>query len=154
MRKFGLTFVLVALLAAPPLLAAQNETTVVGTLVDSRCYLRMGEKDDDHDDQVACGAMCLKKGSPAGLVTRDGTFLVLVARSTELADYVGHTVRVTGSVTHGALLVDRVELKLDTGSKFGDPSPTRRTPDVGSGTSDRQLSQVGRGLLGPSRVVR
>ena len=154
MRRFGLTCVLVALLAAPPLLGAQSETTVVGTLVDSACYLRLGEKDDHHDDQVACGAMCLTKGSPAGLVTRDGTFLVLVARSTELADYIGLTVRVTGSVTNGALLVDRVELKLDTGSKSGDPSPTRRTPDVGPGTSDSQVSQVGRGLLGPSRVVR
>ena len=87
---------LAALLVAPALLGAQNQTTLEGTLVDSKCYLGMGEKDDDHGTMAECGAMCLKQGQPAGLVTSDNTFHILVASSTALANHVGHTVRVTG----------------------------------------------------------
>ncbi len=85
MRKFGFTgMLLVAVLAAPALLGAQNAITIEGTLVDSKCYLGMGEKDDDHGTMAACGAMCLTQGQPAGLVTTDETFHILVASSTAL----------------------------------------------------------------------
>ncbi len=56
MRKFGFTGVLLgALLAAPALVGAQQSITIEGTLVDSKCYLGMGEKDDDHGAMAACG---------------------------------------------------------------------------------------------------
>ena len=104
---------LVALLAAPALLGAQGVITVGGTLVDSKCYLGMGEADDDHGAMASCGAMCLKQGQPAGLVTADETFHVLVASSTALAGHVGHTVRVTGMVKNGALIVTKAEMNAN-----------------------------------------
>ena len=110
MRKFRFTWVLlVALLAVPALLGAQSAVTAEGTLVDSKCYLGMGEQDDDHGNMAACGAMCLKQGQPAGLVTSDDTFHVLVAASTALAGHVGHTLRITGMVKNGALIVTKAE---------------------------------------------
>ncbi len=110
MRKFGFTgILLVAVLAAPALLGAQNVITIEGTLVDSKCYLGMGEKDDDHGAMAACGVMCLKQGQPAGLVTSDDTFHILVASSTALADHVGHTLRITGMVKNGAVIVTKAE---------------------------------------------
>ena len=111
MRKLRFTGVfLVALLAAPALLGAQGEITVEGTLVDSKCYLGMGESDDDHGAMASCGAMCLKQGQPAGLVTSDDTFHLLVASSTAL---VGHTVRVTGMIKNGALIVAKAEMNAN-----------------------------------------
>lgn len=110
MRKLTFTALLLAALAASPaLVGAQNQITVEGTLVDSKCYLGMGEKDEAHGQMAACGSMCLKGGQPAGLVTADDTFHVLVASSTALAPHVGHTVRVTGMVKNGALIVSKAE---------------------------------------------
>ncbi len=114
MRKFGFTgMLLVAVLAAPALLGAENAITIEGTLVDSKCYLGMGEKDDDHGAMAACGAMCLTQGQPAGLVTGDDTFHILVASSTALADHVGHTLRITGMVKNGALIVTKAEMNAN-----------------------------------------
>jgi hypothetical protein len=114
MRKLKFTGAfLVALLAVPALLGAQNTLTVEGTLVDSKCYLGMGEKDDDHGAMASCGAMCLKQGQPAGLVTADDTFHILVASSAELAGHVGHTVRITGMVKNGALIVTKAEMNAN-----------------------------------------
>ncbi len=114
MRKLGFTGVLlVALLAAPALVGAQNSITIEGTLVDSKCYLGMGENDDDHGAMVACGTTCLKQGQPAGLVESDNTFHILVASSTALADHVGHTLRITGMVKNGALIVTKAEMNAN-----------------------------------------
>ena len=114
MWKFRFTAVLLAaLLVAPALLGAQGGTTVEGTLVDSKCFLGMGEKDDDHGNMAACGAMCLTDGQPAGLVTSDDTFHVLVVSSTALAGHVGHTLRVTGMVKNGTLIVTKAEMNAN-----------------------------------------
>ena len=111
MRQFGfIGMLLVAVLAAPALLGAQNAITIEGTLVDSKCYLGMDEKDDDHGAMAACGAMRLTQGQPAGLVTSDDTFHLLVVSSKALADHVGHT---TGMVKSGAVIVTKAEMNAN-----------------------------------------
>ena len=114
MRQFGfIGMLLVAVLAAPALLGAQSAITIEGTLVDSKCYLGMDEKDDDHGAMAACGAMCLTQGQPAGLVTSDDTFHLLVVSSKALADHVGHTLRITGMVKSGAVIVTKAEMNAN-----------------------------------------
>ena len=50
-------------------LVAQESITIEGTLVDSKCYVGMGETDDDHGQMRACGAACLRMGQPVRVLT-------------------------------------------------------------------------------------
>lgn len=86
------------------------QTTYEGTLVDSKCYLGMGEADNDHGPMAACGTMCLKGGTPAAILTRDKQFHALIAPSTALAEYVGQQIRVVGSLHNGAILAKSVQV--------------------------------------------
>ncbi|MBI3049975.1 MAG: hypothetical protein HYY76_16875 [Acidobacteria bacterium] len=90
--------------------SARAQTTYEGTLVDSKCYLGMGEADNDHGAMKACGTMCLRGGTPAGLLTKDKQFHALIAPSTSLADYVGQQIRVVGSLHNGAILAKSVQV--------------------------------------------
>ena len=58
-----------------------------------------------------CGQACLKMGRPAGIVTADKKFFVLLAPSPDVADYVGQPIRVTGKLRNGSILVDKLEVK-------------------------------------------
>jgi hypothetical protein len=89
---------------------AQKDVTLQGTLVDSKCYLAGGETGNDHGTMKNCGTMCLKGGTPAGLLTKDKQFHSIIAPSTALADYVGQTIRVQGSNHNGAILAKKVEV--------------------------------------------
>ncbi len=75
-----------------------------------RCYLGMGEKDDNHGKVASCGQMCLKMGQPAGIVTAHDTFHAIVAPASDLAAYIGHTIRVTGTPHNGAILASKAEM--------------------------------------------
>lgn len=108
--------VVLAFTVAAASLAAQQATTVEGTLVDSKCYLGDNQAGNDHGAMKACGTMCLKGGTPAGVLTKDKKFHAIIAPSTALADLVGQTVRVNGSITNGSILVKKVE--VDKGGKW------------------------------------
>jgi len=99
------------------LYAADEKVTLEGTLVSSVCYLGspnhptgddMGGEKGNH-----CGSKCLAKGDPAGLVTKDKQFHVLVVSSLKLAPYVGQEVRVTGSNHDGTILLEKAEVRKD-----------------------------------------
>lgn len=90
--------------------AAAQDRTVEGTLVDAKCYLGAGEKGNDHGPMKGCGTMCLQGGSTAGIVTKTGTFHALIAPAPALADYVGLTVRASGTEANGALLPKKLEV--------------------------------------------
>ena len=49
--------------------------TVKGELVDMACYMAHAGKGKKHAE---CGKMCVKNGSPLGLVTQDGKTYLLV----------------------------------------------------------------------------
>jgi hypothetical protein len=89
---------------------AQKEVTLEGTLVDSKCYLAMNEAGNDHGAMKGCGTMCLKGGTPGGLLTKDKQFHAILAPSTALADYVGQAIRVQGSIHNGSILAKKVEV--------------------------------------------
>jgi hypothetical protein len=90
---------------------AQQATTFEGTLVDSICYLKDNSlAGNDHGPMKDCGTMCLRAGTPAGLLTRDKKFQPILAPSVALAPYVGQTVRINGTVQSGAILASKVEV--------------------------------------------
>ncbi len=93
---------------------AQKESTFEGTLVDSKCYLKDNSlTGNDHGPVKECGTMCLKGGTPGGLLTKDKKFHAILAPSLVLAPYVGQKVRVNGSVHNGAILASKVEVNKD-----------------------------------------
>jgi hypothetical protein len=105
-----------ALLAGTARLGAVEQNQIwTGSLVDASCYLTDNtQADNDHMGMKSCGAACLKMGKPAGIVTADKKFFVLMASSPDLAPYVGQTIRVTGKMRNGSILVDKLEVKKGT----------------------------------------
>ena len=95
--------------------AEQNQVWT-GSLVDASCYLTDNtQTGNDHMDMKSCGTACLKMGRPAGIVTSDKKFFVLLVASPDIAEFVGQTIRVTGKLRNGSILVDKLEVKKGTG---------------------------------------
>jgi len=115
MRKTMFAVLVAAALAlALGVYAAEKEVTLEGTLVDSKCYLKDNSlTGNDHGPVKGCGTMCLKGGTPGALLTKDKKFHAILAPSIALADYVGQTVRVRGTVHNGAILASKVEVNKD-----------------------------------------
>jgi hypothetical protein len=105
--------VLCALLTGAPSFGRAEQNQVwTGSLVDASCYLTDNtQTGNDHMDMKKCGTACLKMGRPAGIVTPDRKFFVLLVASPDIADFVGQTVRVTGKLRNGSILVDKLEVK-------------------------------------------
>jgi len=57
-------------------LAEAKPLTVTGEIVDVSCYTQLGKRGEAHK---ACGTMCVASGSPAGIVTSEGTLYILMA---------------------------------------------------------------------------
>jgi hypothetical protein len=57
-----------------------------------------------------CGAMCMRKGAPAAVLTADKQLHPIMAFSASFADIVGQTVRVTGPVQGASILAKKVEV--------------------------------------------
>jgi hypothetical protein len=112
-RKAFALLGLFSVLAAASL-AAGKSTTFEGALVDSKCYL-MDHKNNgnDHGTIKQCGTLCLKAGTPGGLLTKDNKFYTILAPSIALAPYVGETIRITGSLVSGAIDADKIEVMKD-----------------------------------------
>lgn len=106
-----------ALLAGTASLGRAEQNRVwIGTLVDAACYATdTTQFGNDHLDMKKCGTACLKMGKPAGIVTADKKFYILLAPSPDIADYVGQTIRVTGKFRNGTILVDKLEVKQGAG---------------------------------------
>jgi hypothetical protein len=102
--------------AAVTFARAEQNQIWTGTLVDASCYMTDStQSGNDHLDMKRCGTACLKMGKPAGIVTSEKKFFILLAPSPDIAEYVGQTIRVTGKLRNGALLVDKLEVKKGSG---------------------------------------
>lgn len=112
MRKTGwFIAAAAALLLAVGLYAAEKTVTIEGTLVDSKCYaMDSSLTGNDHGNVKECGTMCLKGGSPGGVLTKDKKFHAVLAPSPVLAPYVGKTIRVEGSLLGGSIVAKKVEV--------------------------------------------
>lgn len=96
------------LLVAPLLVAAgfgikawaddKSQKTVKGEVVDLACYLSEGEHGGKH---VKCATSCISGGTPAGLLTEDGTLYVFIVHGKEGGEpmkFAGHMIEATGDV--------------------------------------------------------
>jgi hypothetical protein len=103
--------VFAAVLGSAVLRAEENQVWT-GSLVDASCYLTDNtQTGNEHMGMKQCGMACLKMGRPAGIVTSDKKFFVLIAPSPDIADYVGQGIRVTGKLRNSSILVDKLEVK-------------------------------------------
>jgi hypothetical protein len=121
MRTVNLTVALVLLAAMaaatlPAARATEQNQVWTGSLVDASCYLTDDtQTGNEHMGMKECGVACLKMGRPAGIVTADKKFYVLIVPSPDLAQYVGQLIRVTGKLRSGSILVDKVDVKRPMG---------------------------------------
>jgi hypothetical protein len=92
--------------------AAEQNQVWIGTLVDASCYTTDNTQiGNDHMDMKGCATACLRMGRPAGLVTAEKKFFILLVPSPDVAQYAGQTLRVTGKLRNGSILVDKIDVK-------------------------------------------
>jgi hypothetical protein len=95
---------------------AEENQVWTGSLVDASCYATDNtQSGNEHMGMKQCGQACLKMGRPAGIVTSDKKFFVLLAPSPDVAEYVGQAIRITGKLRNGSILVDKFEVKKPSG---------------------------------------
>ena len=92
--------------------------TVTGEILDMKCYMTSGAHGPEHKD---CAAMCVKGGSPMGILADDGKVYLLIegkdgaAAFEEAKKNAGETVTVTGTLSEKngvqALIVTEVKTK-------------------------------------------
>jgi hypothetical protein len=115
MRIVAVLALLAAMIGGAALRAEENQVWT-GSLVDASCYATDNtQTGDEHMGMKQCGQACLKMGRPAGIVTSDKKFFVLLAPSPDVADYVGQAIRITGKLRNGSILVDKFEVKKPSG---------------------------------------
>jgi len=121
----GITALALVVAFSVVLAAAQpKDMTYSGTLVDSKCYLAHNLTTNDHGPNKNCGTLCLKGGTPGGLLTSDKKFYALLAPSIALAPYVGQEIRVEGSLVNGSINVSKVEVNQNGNWQEVKLSPT------------------------------
>lgn len=79
-----------------------------GYIEDQMCAAKQGVKSasETHAD---CAAGCIKKGSPAVLVTADGK-VYKIADQDKVTAHAGHKVTVTGKISGDTITVDNVKM--------------------------------------------
>lgn len=107
--KSKLLAILICLMVVPMLAADEADSTAIGTLTveglvrDIACPLQ-NKKSTSTSFSKDCIAMCLKSGSPLGILTSDGEVYVPVTQSmpdmgqSALKPFVGEHVKATGKV--------------------------------------------------------
>lgn len=95
-----IALIVVAVAATMPLLAATQQVTVRGEVVDSVCYIKQGARGADHRD---CAQTCADGGIPLALLEEGTDQLIWLASKAsmkganeELKAHASHTVEITG----------------------------------------------------------
>ena len=121
----GITALALVVAFSVVLAAGQTkDASFSGTLVDSKCYLNHNQTANDHGPNKNCGTLCLKGGTPGGLLTSDKKFYALLAPSIALAPYVGQEIRVEGALVNGSINVSKVEVNQNGNWQEVKLSPT------------------------------
>jgi hypothetical protein len=114
--RFMAVLAVLAAMIGPAALGAEENQVWTGSLVDASCYATDNtQSGDEHMGMKQCGQACLKMGRPAGILTSDKNFFVLLAPSPDVAEYVGQAIRITGKLRNGSILVDKFEVKKPSG---------------------------------------
>ncbi len=96
--------------------SADDQASWTGEILDLACYVGQGAKGADH---AGCAKSCVKNGQPMGLLTDDGTIVLLAASHKDgapyeaLKDLAGEKAEVMGSLAEK----DGMKVVTVTGSK-------------------------------------
>jgi hypothetical protein len=115
MRTTLVGFTLGALMAFGVGLSAETKT-ITGSLIDTKCHTKMGEKAmaAGHAD---CATTCFKNGAPVAVVTDGGIYHVTGAwtanNNEKLVEFAGKKVQATGAVTEqdGKMTIELTAVK-------------------------------------------
>ncbi len=96
--------------------ADHHEGSWTGEVVDLACYVAQGAKGSDH---AGCAKTCVKNGQPMGLLTDDGTLVLLAADHKDGAPYEALKDMAGGNATVMGSLAEKDGMKVVTvtGSK-------------------------------------
>ena len=119
MTKARLLVLVASAVGAICLYAAEKTVTLEGTLVSSACYFENDSHPTGNDmgGRKACGSECLKRGDPAGLVTKEKEFHVLAATSLARTYWMAKTVSNTRPCRKTPAAAFQTLLGLGTGRK-------------------------------------
>lgn len=101
--------------------AAAAQTTVEGTLVDSKCFGMMpSNRTNDHQSpgglMKGCAAKCAKDGIPVAVLQGNGKVLILAAPAKAFAAHMAGHVRVVGKIPfEGTIIPEKVEVRTAEG---------------------------------------
>ena len=99
----GLTIAGVLVSWTAPTLAAGEEATVTGELIEMLCYARMGRATGSA--YTECAQKSALAGSPLGLLTEDQVITIIgdmtKNENAELLEFLGKKVEATGEITEG-----------------------------------------------------
>ncbi len=118
LKKTAVSLSFLALLAVVGLtaIADSHEGSWTGEVVDLACYVGNGARGSDH---AGCAKSCVKNGQPMGLLTDDGTLVLLAADHKNgkpyeaLKDLAGENAEVMGTLAEK----DGMKVVTVTGSK-------------------------------------
>jgi hypothetical protein len=101
-RNPGLWAAVALLLVAAPLVAAADEATLKGEVVEISCYTKQGVAKGTGPAHAACALDCVKQGKPLGLLTDgDGLFRFIgdyaENNNAKLIPFIGKHVEVKGT---------------------------------------------------------
>lgn len=100
-KKLASLALAIALLSGGIALAGHHEGSWTGEIVDLACYVAQGAHGEDH---AGCAKTCVKNGQPMGLLTDDGTLVLLAADHKDgkpyeaLKDLAGEMAEVSGEL--------------------------------------------------------
>ena len=115
-KKLILISLAVVLAVAAMAIADGDEGTWTGEVVDLACYVPQGAKGAEH---AGCAKSCVKNGQPMGLLTDDGTLVLLASDHKDakpyeaLKDMAGGMAEVSGTLAEK----DGMKVVSVTGSK-------------------------------------
>ena len=115
-KKLTMLSLAAVLMMSSLAVADGSEGTWKGEVVDLACYVAQGAKGADH---AGCAKACVKNGQPMGLLTDDGTLVLLAADHKDgepyeaLKDMAGEIASVVGTLAEK----DGMKVVTVTGSK-------------------------------------
>ncbi len=83
-KSIASLFFLLLAVTSVTVIADHHEGTWTGEVVDLACYVVNGAKGADH---AGCAKTCVKNGQPMGLLTDDGTLVLLAQDHKDPAPY-------------------------------------------------------------------
>lgn len=95
---------------------------IEGKFIDTKCFgmdemnsentHKVPGKDGKMMDMPKCATACANMGIPTGLLLEDGTVVILVTPTNQLAEHMAKEARITGNMVYeGGIIPEKVEVK-------------------------------------------